>query len=86
MLPQLKEMGLGELYFDIELPLCRVLAEMEVHVSAAQLHILPVLQDIPDDGVIQLLQYLRIGGPSSLRFLAMREAQPLKEDLSQLLS
>lgn len=29
MLPQLKEMGLGELYFDIELPLCRVLAEME---------------------------------------------------------
>ena len=29
MLPHLKEMGLGELYFDIELPLCRVLAEME---------------------------------------------------------
>ena len=29
MLPQLKEMGLWELYFDIELPLCRVLAEME---------------------------------------------------------
>ena len=29
MLPQLKEMSLGELYFDIELPLCRVLAEME---------------------------------------------------------
>ena len=30
MLPKLKELGLGELYFDIELPLCRVLAEMEI--------------------------------------------------------
>lgn len=29
MLPHLKELGLGELYFDIELPLCRVLTEME---------------------------------------------------------
>lgn len=29
MLSQLKELGLGELYFNIELPLCRVLAEME---------------------------------------------------------
>lgn len=56
-----------------------------VHVSAAQLHILPVLQDIPDDGVIQLLQYLRIGGPSSLRLFTVGKAQPLKEDLSQLL-
>ena len=30
MLPQLKETGVEELYFDVELPLCRVLAEMEL--------------------------------------------------------
>ena len=29
MLPKLRETGVEELYFDIELPLCRVLAEME---------------------------------------------------------
>ncbi|MBR2131261.1 MAG: DNA polymerase I [Oscillospiraceae bacterium] len=40
MLPRLHETNVGQLYFDVELPLCRVLAEMELsgfHVDAQML-------------------------------------------------
>ena len=56
-----------------------------VHIGTAELRILPVLQHVPYNGVLQLLQDLRVGGPAGLGPLAVGKPQAVKEDLPKLL-